>query len=127
MNHHRIALVTITAAVVLDAACGLAFAAAQHIPAWRGLYCALANGVTVGGDIPPSTPAGYAVTAIECLLIVPLFGATFSLFTSGLTGSRITASEKRVKAHVEDRLRHHLAPAARRAAKTAIPAPKEQT
>ena len=108
MSHHRAAMLTIAAAAVLDAACGLAFAAAEHIPAWHGLYCALANGVTVGGDIAPSTPAGYAVTAVECLLVVPLFGATFSLFTSGLTGSRITASEKRVKAHVEARLRHHL-------------------
>ena len=39
---------------------------------------------------------------------VPLFGATFSLFTSGLTGSHVAASERRVKAHLEDRLRHHL-------------------
>lgn len=104
MTHRSLAWLTILAALVLDAACGLAFAVFQHIPAWHGLYCAVANAVTVGGDVSPTTAAGYGITAVECLLVVPLFAATLSLFTSALAGSHVTASEERVKAHVEDQL-----------------------
>ena len=108
MTHHRRALFVIIAAVVLDAALGLLFAGAEHVPAAHGLYCGLANAVTVGCDIAPRTVAGYVVSALECALIVPLFAATFSLFTSGLTSVHVAASEQRVKAHIERRLREHL-------------------
>ena len=99
-SHHRIALIVIAAAMVLDTACGLAFAAVQHIPAWHGLYDALANAVTLGGDVSPTTPGGYVVNTIECLSVVPLFVATFSLFTSGLTAGHVDRSERRIKAHI---------------------------
>jgi hypothetical protein len=113
MSHPRIALITIISALVLDAALGLAFAAAQHIAWWLGLYCALANAVTVGGTVVPSTPAGYAVTAAECALVVPLFAATFSLFTSSLSAVHVRLAEAKIKAHLEDRLAaHHKAIAA---------------
>lgn len=108
MSHHRIAAVTVTAAVTLDALLGYLFSVAQHIPVWHGLYCALANAVTVGGDVAPTTPAGYAVTAAECALVVPLFAATFSLFTSGLSAVQVRESENNIKGHVEARLKHHL-------------------
>jgi hypothetical protein len=107
MSHRRRALAVITAALVLDAGCGLWFAAAQHISWWLGLYCAVANAVTVGGTVAPSAPGGYLATAAECVLVVPLFAATFSLFTSGLTAVHVAASEERIKEHVELRLRHH--------------------
>lgn len=100
MTHHRIALIVIAAALILDAACGLAFAGFQHIPAWHGLYDALANAVTLGGDVSPATPGAYAVNAVECLLIVPLFAAVFSLFTSGLTAQHVRKSESRIRAHI---------------------------
>jgi hypothetical protein len=102
MSHHRIALVVIGAAVVLDVALGLAFAGAEHIPVAHGLFCGLANAVTDGCDIPPRTPGGYLITAAEYLLVVPLFAATFSLFTSGLTSMHIRRSERRIKNHVDD-------------------------
>ena len=89
MSHHRIALIVIAAALVLDAALGLAYAVAEHLPAWHGLFCGLANAVTDGGDVPPRNAAGYAITAAEYLLVVPLFAATFSLFTSGLSAIHI--------------------------------------
>jgi hypothetical protein len=107
VTRHRTALAVIGCAVTLDAGLGLAFAAAQHIALWLGLYCALANAVTVGGTVPPSAPWGYAVTALECALVVPLFAATFSLFTSGLTAVHVEAAEGRIRKHLEDRLRHH--------------------
>lgn len=100
MSHHRIALAVIAAALGLDALFGLLFAAAEHIAVWHGLYCALANAVTVGGDVAPTTPGGYVVNAGECLLVVPLFAATFSLFTSGLTAGHVRRAEVRLKQHV---------------------------
>jgi hypothetical protein len=104
VSHHRIAVITIAAALVLDTACGVLYAFAERIAVWHGLYCALADGVTRGGDVAPSTPAGYWISAVECVLVVPLIGATFSLFTSGLTSVHVRSSEKRVKAHLEQRL-----------------------
>lgn len=101
-RHHRLALLVITGALVLDAGLGLAYAAVTPgLPWWHGWYCALANAVTVGGDVPPANGAGYAIQAAECLVIVPLFGATFSLLTSGLTQSHVAASEDRIKKHIE--------------------------
>lgn len=100
MSHHRIALAVIAAALVLDAGCGLAYAVAEHIPAWHGLYCSLANAVTLGGDVPPVNPAGYAINAVECFLVVPLVAATFSLFTSGLTAGHVRRSESRLREHI---------------------------
>jgi hypothetical protein len=108
VTHHRRALVVIAAAVVLDAVLGLLFAAAEHVPPAHGLYCGLANAVTVGCDIAPRSVAGYVVSALECALVVPLFAATFSLFTSGLTSTHVAASEKRIKEHFEERLHHHF-------------------
>ena len=101
MSHHRRALIVIAVALVLDAACGAAFSAVTPgLPLWHGLYCALANAVTVGGDVPPANGAGYAVTAAECSLVVPLFAATFSLFTSGLTAGHVRRAERRIRQHI---------------------------
>lgn len=112
MRHGR-ALATITVAGALDAACGLWFAAAEHIPAASGLYWAVATATTVGyGDVIPRSPAGHAVAVIVMLTVIPLFGATFSLFTAGLTSfhvrSHLSAAEARIKEHTEMRLAHHL-------------------
>ena len=96
MSHHRIALIVILAAIVLDAGLGLAFAAAEHLPAWHGLFCGLANAVTDGGDVSPTNPAGYMITAAEYVLVVPLFAATFSLFTSGLSAIHIRGLHRRL-------------------------------
>lgn len=109
MTHRRRALLAIAVAVLLDAGLGLAYSAVTPgLPVWHGLFCALANAVTVGGDVPPANAAGYLITALECALVVPLFAAAFSLLTSGLTAVHVAASEKRMKAHVEQRLKAHL-------------------
>jgi hypothetical protein len=102
VTHHRIALATIAAALVLDFALGLAYSAATpHLPWWHGLYCALANAVTDGGDVQPQNGAGYAIQAAEYVTVVPLVAATFSLFTSALSSVHVHASERRLKAHIE--------------------------
>jgi hypothetical protein len=107
VSNHRAALLVIACALILDTACGFAFAAAEHISVLLGLYCALANAVTLGGDVSPTNGWGYAVNTAECILIVPLFGATFSLFTSGLTQIHVRGAEKRIKQHLEQRLAEH--------------------
>jgi voltage-gated potassium channel Kch len=105
---HRAALATIAAAAALDTAGGLAFAAAEHIPAADGLYWAVITATTIGyGDITPRTPAGHVLAVLVALTVVPLFAAAFSLFTSGLTSSHVKRSEERVKRHLEDRLAEH--------------------
>lgn len=107
MSHPRIAVLTIIAAVVLDQLLGFGFALAQPLPLWHAEFCALANAVTDGGDVPPANGLAYAVTAAEYVLVVPLFAATFSLFTSGLSSIHVHAAEKRIKRHMEQ----HLQPA----------------
>lgn len=108
-RHHRLALTTIAAALALDAVCGVLFAAADHVSVPDGLFFAVTTGTTVGyGDITAHGWAAHLLTVVMMLLVVPLFGASFSLFTSGLTSGRVAASEDRVKAHVEARLKHHL-------------------
>lgn len=107
MSHHRTALLVIVAAVVLDAAGGLAYAAAEHLPAGLGLYWAVQTATTVGyGDLPPVTTAGHWIAAAVMLTVVPLFAATFSLFTSGLTAGHVRRSEQAVRGD----LAAHLVP-----------------
>lgn len=112
--NHRAALITIAAAAVLDAGAGLAFASAEHISLAAGEYWAIATATTVGyGDVTPRTHAGHVIAVVAMVTIIPLFGATFSLFTSGLTATHVRGhleqAERRIKAHTEERLRHHHA------------------
>jgi hypothetical protein len=108
-THRKVALAVITAAVVLDTGLGLAYAAVTpHLAWWHGLYCALANSVTDGGDISPANGAGYAIQALEFVLAVPLYSAGFSLFTAAVTAWHVRDSEQRIKRHIEQRLEDHL-------------------
>lgn len=102
MSHHRVALVTIAAALALDVILGALYSVfTPGLPLWHGLYCALANAVTDGGDVQPANGAGYAVQACEYVTVVPLVAATFSLFTSALSSVHVRASEQRIKRHIE--------------------------
>jgi voltage-gated potassium channel len=116
-RHHRAAVATVAAAVVLDTGLGVAFAAADHISAADGLYWATTTATTVGyGDITPHGWAAHVIAVGVMLTVIPLFAATFSLLTSGLAGgdlhTGLTAAEQRIKDHTEARLRHHLKGAA---------------
>lgn len=87
---HLAAVITIACAALLDTAGGLVFAAAEHVPATSGLYWAVATATTVGyGDITPRTSFGRAIAVVVMLTVIPLFGASFSLFTSGLAGVHV--------------------------------------
>lgn len=105
---HRVALLTIAAAAVLDVVAGSLFAAAEHITELSGLYWAIATATTVGyGDIVPHTGAGRVLAVVVMLTVVPLFAATVSLFTAALTTTHVHRSETRIKEHVEQRLKEH--------------------
>jgi voltage-gated potassium channel len=111
--HHRRAFTVIAVAAVLDAGLGLAFAAADHVSPGDGLYWAVTTATTVGyGDVVPRGGTAHLIAIGVMLTVIPLFGAAFSLFTSGLASqdihSRLAAAEQRIKDHTEARLRHHL-------------------
>lgn len=109
MSLHRRALSVLGVAAVLDALLGVAFAAAGHISVPDGLFFALTTATTVGyGDITAHGWLPHLLTVAMMLTVIPLFAAAFSLATSGLTSVHVAASERRIKAHIEDRLRHHL-------------------
>lgn len=90
MRAHRAAFVTIAIAALLDIGGGLAFAAVEHLSAGLGLYWAVTTASTVGyGDVTPHTAAGHIIAVLVMLTVVPLFAATFSLFTSALTSHHV--------------------------------------
>lgn len=100
-------MVTIISAIAADVACGLLYAGAEHMAIGHGLFCAIGNAVTEGACTAPGTTAGHWIDVVEFLLVVPLFAATFSLLTSGLTAGHVDRAEKRIKAHVTDQLADH--------------------
>lgn len=107
MSHHRRALLVITVALLLDAAAGVWFAAAQHLPVRSGLAWALGTATTAGSRYSPVNGWGDLIQAAAQVTVIPLFAATFSLFTSGLTSAHVRRSEDRIREHIENRLRHH--------------------
>ena len=115
MSHRRRALLVVGWAVLLDITLGLLFALAQGISYWGGLYFATTTATTVGyGDITPRGWLPRLIAVAIMLTVIPLFAAAFSLLTSGLTSAHVAASEKRVKAHFEQRLREHFGGEGRR-------------
>lgn len=102
-RHHGYALVTITAAAVLDTIGGLWFSAVEHVPASTGLYWAISTATTTGyGDVAPHDPAGRRVAVLVMVTVIPLFGASFSLYASAM--SHAGDGERRLAAA----LRHWL-------------------
>ena len=99
MNHRRIAVATIAAAVVMAGLLGLIDSWVTPMPLWHAEFCATANAVTDGCDTVPHG-WGYLITWLEYLLVVPLFAATFSLFTSSLTAIHVHRAKAELKEHV---------------------------
>lgn len=106
----RGALVTLGVALALDAAGGIVFAAVEHLPVGVGLYWAVTTATTTGyGDITPRTTAGHAIAVLVMLTVVPLFAATYSLLTSGLTAAHVRAEGAQARQRLDHIIRHHPA------------------
>lgn len=102
VRHHGLALITIGTAAALDTALGAAFGVADHIGIPRGLYFATTTATTVGyGDITPRGALPHLLAVAIMLTVIPLFGASFSLFTSGLSSWHVARAEERIRGHVE--------------------------
>ena len=85
-------------AIALDGVGGLAFAAVEHL--------SVSVATTVGyGDVTPHTTAGHIIAVLVMMTVIPLFAATFSLLTSGLTVAHV----HRANAQTLRRLDHLIA------------------
>lgn len=93
-RHHRLAVMVALSALVAAAFLGLGFAHAEHLPWWQGVYCGVADAATVGGNVQPTRPLGYLWSGLACVLAVPLWTASFSLFTSGLVALEARRRER---------------------------------
>lgn len=103
-HRHAVAVLAVTAGMVVIL--GTLMGWAEHCGPLHGMYCTTGFATTAGCDLAIRTPAEYVLGELSMILMVPLFGAAFSLFTSGLAD--VAGSEARIKDHVNGALRHHL-------------------
>ena len=99
--HHQRAVKVITLAVLLDAALGAGYAQSMRISTWNGLYYATGIATTSGNS--PNTPVGWlphVLTMGMMCLVIPLFAATFSLATTGLTADHVDKRHRQMADHV---------------------------
>jgi len=93
---------TLAAALALSVLLGWWFGAAEHYPAWHGMFCAAGNAVTAGGDCAVRG-RGYLIVFIEFATIVPMYAGAMSFFTSWLVSGHFrraeTASQARADEH----------------------------
>jgi hypothetical protein len=99
--HHQRAVKVITLAVLLDAALGAGYAQAMRISTWNGLYYATGIATTSGNsaDLPHGW-LPHALTMGMMCLVIPLFAATFSLATTGLTADHVDKRHRQMADHV---------------------------
>lgn len=107
---HKLALYVVAIAAALDMVAGVLFSAVEHVSVGSSLYWAVTTATTVGyGDIAPKTPVGKWIAVLVMLSVVPLFAATFSLFTSVLTSKRLARGEHRLHQKLDHIIKHHPA------------------
>jgi|SRR5277367_1096247 len=99
--HKQQAVKVLILAVVLDVCLGVAYAFANSISLGQGLYYATGVATTSGNS--PAVPHGwlpYVLSALMMLTVIPLFAATFSLVTTGLTADHVDKRHREMKIHV---------------------------
>lgn len=122
VKRQRGARYTVLVAIVLDVTAGFLFAHYERISVVHGLYWAEEEATTVGSGYLPVTGAGQLIKALVGVTIIPLFAATFSIFTTALTAThvhkverdikkRVEEADESIRTHFEHRLRRHLGPA----------------
>jgi Ion channel len=108
VKRHRPAFITIAAAASLDLLGAWLFSVTEHISFSLGCYWAVITATTIGfGDVVPHTTPGHWIAIMVALTVVPLFAATFSLFTAGLGAIHLGHAETRLADHMAT-TREHL-------------------
>jgi ion channel len=101
-NHRAILVFVLALSISLDTVFGVAFAYAQGVSVWDGLYFATTTGSTVGyGDITPRGWLPHLIAVAMMLLVIPLFSSVFALFSTALTTEHIDFRHYEMKRHVE--------------------------
>lgn len=86
----RHAVVLVLLAITIVVAGGIAFALAEHISLWVGLYWSVTTASTVGyGDVTPKTGAGHVIAVVVMLSTIPLLGAVFALWSGAAAAARL--------------------------------------
>ena len=113
LSEHKPTYSVLSSVVLADAASGVWYALDQHIPVTSGLCYALGV-ITTSGSSVEAGVGGHArlITALTQLLLIPLAGVVLSFLNSAITAmavkKHVDASEARIKAHTERRIKHHL-------------------
>ncbi len=85
---HALGLVALAATIVVLG--GVAFALAEHISIWIGLYWSVTTATTVGyGDVTPHTPAGHIIAVVVMLSTIPMLGAVFAIWSGSVAAARV--------------------------------------
>ena len=104
-GHHKAAAVTIAGAGVMACGLGAAFGAADQVGIWQGLYFGVTTATTTGyGDVTPRGWLPHVLAVALMITAIPLWSASFALFTSGLAGLHMDRAEHRIRAHVREEL-----------------------
>ena len=106
--NRKLAYVTIATAGCLDLIAGIGFAAAEHISDGSGLYWAVTTATTVGyGDVTPHNALGKWIAVLVMLTVIPLFAATFSLFTTLMTTDHVSKEATALRLRLDHIIKHH--------------------
>jgi hypothetical protein len=109
---HQMAWTILWLAAAMDSLGGIMFSAVEHVSFGLGQYWALTTATTVGyGDVTAHTVAGRLVSAVVMLTVIPLFAATFSLLTAGISAGK---TKEHLRSAVDDIKEHHRAELDRR-------------
>lgn len=104
----KFAYLTIISAICLDFIAGICFAVAEHISVGNGLYWAVTTATTVGyGDVTPHNSLGKLIAVLVMLTVIPLFAATFSLFTTILTANHVSREAGALRLRLDHIIKHH--------------------
>lgn len=106
--NRRFAYLTILSAACLDLAAGIWFAAVEHVSVGNGLYWAVTTATTVGyGDVTPRHALGKVIAVLVMLTVIPLFAATFSLFTTLMTANHVSRETGNLRRRLDHIIKHH--------------------
>lgn len=93
---HKNALRVLGLAAALNCLLGVWYGLSMRIGPWNGLYYSTGVATTSGNS--PYGPAGWlphVLTIGMMCLVIPLFGASFGLFTSGLSAVHLRLHMRR--------------------------------